>query len=766
MHQFRGLVAAEIKLLLKSRSFWVLAVFGVAGALLPTVGLLIWQLMAVATVKRDEPEGFLAIGVVLPCDTVKLFLARGLAVWVLLAGMWPLMVILLMCQSKATFAMGQLALLTVKYLVTGIVSIGLAFLVGVMVRHRWQLYLLTGLVYGVSWAFGSNLGWFPTWCTFLALGHGELLPVVPTLTVNIYPQLAFTLALALFQTGLAGLFIVGAAVRQMRRRREPVSRSSWLGGLVLVAGLILLVGGSYAWSELRERERSYRLSFQTPQPLPAGKQTRELTIGPRLAAYRLELNVHTAARFLEGKATIRMKGPVPASGLLRFALRSYFAVEQVFLVDDGGRLNYRRDASRLTVQIPKAYRKRNNLTLQINYSGKVWEWLNHLCARPAGLVNFITREYSVLRSGYAWYPIPGEHRLFRREFYRGPWDGSPQTALQAKRVPHSPVPFRLVVNLDSTQLAVTNLELDRVVRLKGKYQTRCYYRSERGQDLYLLVGPYRFTRKVFAGQPKPIPVYYFGQSSRCLDRVLRSVAEPYRFYETIFQPDGAESLGKSNGLRGFSVVEIPNFCDMFYGVNALVLKDTLLVGEMSFRYDAWRRVDCVAGSLMGWWPEDFTRFGKVRHGNIAEGLQTYLYVLYNTKLMQPGFYNGIKQSLLKGTPIFEEAALPYACGGPVVREVFMICDALRASGKGDQAIGQLMRQLYPIYMQKGMVSTAAFSKAVKTVMAQQKWSAPKAAMIHRRLRRIECAIRNPETWLTKPLFAGLIYGFDTITVYQ
>jgi hypothetical protein len=751
MKQLWWLTVAEIRLMLRSKTFWLLGLLTVALSLMTSLHLLLILFIAVTAFKRDERVGLTEIFAVLPYNVAELYLARALAALSLLTGMWPLMLAVISGVTGTAEWLtpeAQLALLTLKYLTTCITAIGFIFLAGAVTRSSLQLYLVTGAGWAVGFIFASNLRYFPDWSVIFALGHGMMLPSAPSAALGYFHQQGLLPGIVVFQCALAVLFLLGAIAWEMRKRRESsLSVKRLLVPALLTVVVGLAAGGAVLW-ELEGRSHGYRLALQGSY-LPAAAKG-EPIVKPDLVAYRLDLNLQTATHALGGTANLKLKWDDPTVRSLTFTLRPYFIVRKIKLAGHDGPLAWRRGGSRLTVWLPEEYPPRKTATLQISYSGTVWEWSSGLMVRPNGPVNLIAPAFSLLRSGYAWYPVPGAEPLYTWETYQYPGSTREKTAPWARRVSHDPVPFVLTVKLDNNNMAVSNLTPDGLKRLTGKYQKEYRFRSRQGRDVFLIAGPYHHEKRAFANRGEWLDVYCFRQHRRRLNRVWESLIEPYQFYEAMFQSQGAVAGVITPAGKTGTVVEIPSFFS-FMESQDLLLTDTVLLLENYFRVSR-RSIALVAemqankrdlAILQRWWAENPVRYEWERDGQIGEGLLLYFATLGLEKRWGRDFYK-----VLKGN-YFKELTLPILTGGPVVREVFAIMKTLRDRQTSDLVIKQLTGRLYRIYSRQRRIDPGDFSREVETALTQR--DIPKARIdeIRRRLFQLDQEARKPERRLIR-----------------
>ena len=744
MKQLFQLTAYEIKYGLRSKALWLLGVLAIITMELPIVGLLLLLFFIVRAITRDEAAGFSLVISSLPHSTAILFLARALAVLSLLLGLWPFMLVVIgffpqMAPARWLFDGTQFTWLTVKYIVTCLTVVGFVFFAGAVTRFSTRLYFITGFCWFAGWCFASNLADFPFWARMLLFGHGELLPTTaPAALTGYFLQQEMLPQFAVYQAGIALLLIVLAAGRQMARRKECILRSKLLIALGLTAIIAASTAGFSLWQELNNREKEFRLAMEEPVTVQTAPG-----IQAELQDYDLVVNLKTAAHHFAGTAVLKLKLVDRPSDVLCFTLRHCFAVEDVFKTGSGRCLDWQRDGSRLTVHVPEGYLPGDELNVTIVYSGQVWEWANGNSTRPDGPVIFLDPSYSLLRSGYAWYPVPGDTPLYTRKYFLNKPKLGPEFTLWGKRIYHPAVPFALTVNIDTDNTVVSNLDQTDVTLLSGEYKRRYRFTSLQGRDVFVIAGPYHYEKRKFPGRKDYAAVYCYPQDKDKLDKVMNRLMPQYTFYAEMLQGWQPESQAKT-----CTVVEVPHEL-MFSDVT---LTDTILVNDTEFEsfMERWMEIfgttdltDAVHSTdALQYWGQDAVVNGYSK-GNIIDGMGCYLQTLYLEKTRGPVYYEQVKQALLIEERDNRGRTLLFS--GPVVRDVFMVLDAIRTSELGDSAIQQIMRELYQVGTRKRTIDPADFSRAVKAVLAETNWPQARYDEINWRLESIKANITSPDS---------------------
>ncbi len=754
MNQLWLLVHREIKFYLKSKIFWLLGSLAIMTAFLPSLNVLMIQFMVINTVTRDERANFSIIFATLPYSTAKLWLARAMAVFFLLLAIWPLIVLVLgflieIEPAEWLLNCQHFGLLMLKYITLCLASIGFVFLCSLFTRRLWKLYLIVGIGWLFEVYFTSNLSHFPSWITLIVFGHGEMGLTAPSTAFGYFLQPDLFL-FYVFQIASSIFLVLGVVLYHMAKRSEQILHCK-LVSVFLIWLMIASCAGVTFYRENTQREREFCLGLQEIQELEAVTTKASAVKTPVLESYDLKIKLHTVSHSLEGKAILKLKLPNIRSKMFFFTLRNYFKVTDVVEAETGKKLEWRRYGSYLTVSIPE-YQQRKTLKLGITYSGQVWEWFDGL-AHPTGPVNFVTPSFSLLRSGYAWYPVPGVHPLYRRKYYAKPWDSILGANLWAKHARHPSVPFSLTVDLDSDSSAVTNLEWTGRELLTGEYKQRYKFVSLHGRDVFLMTGPFYHEKREIPNRQGFLNVYCYRQHQSKITGVVNSLTEPYLFFQRILLPDRVESS------KIGTVVEIPAF--FFFQENGiyannLTLTDTVLIPEQYFRTGkqslsifagpkrlGFREILYNIAILQRWEQDDATHEnGKA---GVISGLGLYRRALYMEKINGRAYYN--RYLLIEGIDDV-----------PIARDVFLTLDAIRSSKLGDKSINKLMGFFFQIYNQTGAIYPKTFIKVINTMLEKANLTQEKKKEIRRRLKSIAQYI--DETRPQKIRSSVMLYPFN------
>ncbi|SMD15835.1 ABC transporter permease [Sporomusa malonica] len=778
MSQLSQLIIAEIRICLKSKTHWLIGLLAIVAVFIPALMFLIILILMINVLNRDEQSGFANILRSLPLPTEKLILARMLAVFFILLGLWPFMVIvvgvLLETQpAEWLFNSNDLLFLTLKYVTTCITIICFTFFLNLLTGYSAWLYFLAGFCWISTRILVNNLADFPGLGKLFFISHAVMLPSWPSVVLGYFPHQELMPAFALFMVAIAILFLLAAATWQMKKRGEAVWQSKLVIPLLILAVTGSVFAGGLILRELDNREKDFHSAFQET----ARRQPFNYLPGsiPVLENYHLQLKMKSQSHRLEGLATLQLKLGANSAEEVCFTLRNYFIVQKVILADSGQEINWRQEGSRLLIRIPSDYQDRKSLSLAISYSGQVWEWFNGRLARPTGPVNLVSPSFSLLRSGYAWYPIPGDHLLYQLQEYSSFKNDSLETTLWAKYAGHIAVPFTMTVDIDSDNMVASNLDQVENEPLTGDYKRRYHFASDSGRDVFLVTGPYQREKRDFPGREGFVEVYFYPQHQRQIDRVLHALAEPYRFYEELLQPASFDRPIAGHQDKLLTVIEMPTFfsySETGESSRILTLTNSVLFSENYFRTGKhlFAFLDDIQANkgdlavLQRWWQEDITRmYGWDRDGNISESIMLYLHTLYNEKKHGPAYYAQVKENLLAAVSTSNgegDFTRPSLIGGSVAKDVFMILDTIRNFQFGNTAIRDVICSLYTVYCSQKEIQPDEFANIIERILIKHDCPQEKRAEIYRRLDNITRRANDPNAWRLKTNLSITIFSFN------
>lgn len=761
MKDYCNFIILETTLILRSKSFWTLACFSIVFILLPSITLLLGQFILIYQVSRDKRTNISGILSPLPYCAVKLYLARFVAALSVLLSLWPFMLAVLiffpeMKCGEWVFVPRAIIILTIKYFLLCLTQVSLVFFFRTITGKLPLLYLLSIACWITTSELANNTGFLPGFAKLFVLGQGFMLPSAPSLAVGYFPLQDIFPGFALFQVGLALLFIVMSLARQMFQRSQSILRPGLITALVFFSLAFLWAGGHTVLNELDHREHGFRELVQSASAVQAPLIATTAILNPE--SYSLTVKLKTSEHHLDGTAIIKGKVSGPHSDGIIFTLRDCFTVSSVQELTTKTPLKWTQSGAALTVYLPDACQEDQTLNLAISYGGEVWEWFPDRMARPYGLVNIVATPFSLLRSGYAWYPIPGNHNLYSGCEFINPLTGQKQHTLRANRAVHPPLPFSLAVDIDTEDMIASNLNQTAVETLSGEYKRRYRFYSETGRDVFLLSGPYE--RQTYNMPDRIITVYNFPVHENQSSRVINSLAPIYNLYKDMLQETTVSTTRQSDGSN-FTVIEIPPFLlfsEDGEPLKNLTLTDSVVLSENYFKTDnlslgflntiqANKRDMAV---LQRWWQEDLSEEDMIIEGygnsSIGSSLSYYLYVIGLEKIRIPEFYIQAKQNIeTQQRLLIDDYCLPLLPISPVAREIYPVLDTLRTE-LGDQALRKVLRNLYRLYVRQGNIQATDFSQTIEMALAASVLAPEEQADIRMHLRNIERLTASPEVF--------------------
>ncbi len=741
------LIGQEIGLSLRSKRYWLLGFLAVVATFIPSITLLLLQFMVIATVTRERRTGFSGILASLPDQTAQLSLARALATFCLLLGLWPFMLLTVgflpgLEPAAWLFNVRDLAAASFHYLVYCMAAVGFVFFSSLWTKRAGRLYLISGLAWLVGMYLASNTTLYPYWSNFLILSNRAIRFMAPGTALGYFPEPDVFPALTIFHVAVSVLLWALATMGEIVKRGEWLTCPKTLLGLILTMMLLGITTGVTVWRGLHQRGDQFRLVGQETDRLQRIITRSKMKTAPVWEACDLQIKLHSVTHRLEGKAKLSLRLE-KSTDCVFFTLRNYLTVESVTLAGVSQRLQWRRDGSVLAVRLPEHYQRGDKFTLAIRYSGSVWEWATGELTRPSGALNFVTSAFSLLRSGHAWYPVPGVQPLSKRLPYVALDGRTTGETIWAARASHPAVRFHLTVDSDTDNQIVTNLERTGVEPLTGPYKKRYRFNSPRGRDVYLLAGPYDYQKRAMPDGVGFMEVYSYPRHQSRVTAVLNSLTKPYRYYQELFQQPESVRSGKT-----CTVLELPALA--FLAGNEefgrdLSLTDTILISEDLFQAGKWRLAAAAMmqdnkrsmAVLQRWLQEDLTVGGSYYNGSICEGLMLYLFALQAADNGGREFFDSIKLNLQAGKGADSgEFYLPRMASGPVIRDVFLLFEAMRAADSGTVVLKQVTQRLYAVYIQKRTISASDFAGVIQTVLAGTDWPSRQTELIRQYLRNI------------------------------
>ncbi len=754
--------------MLRSKSFWIIACLSIICILLPLITLLLGQFILIYQFTRDERTNISDIMQTLPYDADTLCFARASAGFLMLLFLWPFMLIVLMFFPELKMAEwalmpGILSFLTLKYITICFIQVGLVFLFRIVSRNILLLYFLSIAWWITTSDLASNFSYWPDFFQLFVFGQGFMLPNAPSLAMGYFPLQDIFFDYAAFQAGAAVLFIILLISKQLYRHKQPILRSKLLMVLFIFSLAAMYIGGSSVLKELEHRDHNFNELIQasdSPQvPISAAA-----TFVPE--SYNLTAKLKTASHYFYGTAIIKGKISGQNPDKISFTLRNYFSVTSISDTATAAPLKWQQQGTSLLVYLPEDYKDNQPLTLSISYSGEVWEWFPDRVSQPKnGPVNFIAAPYSLLRSGYAWYPVPGDHNLYGYYDYINPVTDKTQRTLRAKRVVHQPLPFSMTVDIDTDNTVVSNLDQTSAENLSGEYKHRYKFYSETGHNVFLLAGPYE--RQVYNVPDENVTVYSLPLHKGENSRVISSLADTYGFYKDMLQDKNSPTD------KNTTIIEIPPTLLVSKDGESrkdLTLTDSILLSENYFKSDdlAFDFLNQIQANkrdiavLQRWWQEDLSGgpLDTDPANNICSSLSYYLYILGLEKTRSPEFYTLAKQNIQsQNRVLIDDFSMPWLPVSSINREVFSVLDILRTEC-GDQYLKKVIRDLYHIYTQQGYISVDDFSKTIDSELADSALSLEKQTEVRKHLSIIKQITANHEPINVTPSMTQFAFDLE------
>lgn len=729
----------EIRLYLKSKKFWLAAflmnayawaAFLLAGQVMSGVAQMfipVLLFLCAEVILRHNRIDFTKIIDTLPYNCVCLISGRALAVLAvfLLLGLELLMTILLAANTSLPVYYGWYACLAfmVKYGVACVHVLSITFFVSSLTKKAVPLYtaLLCWWLIGVF--LTGNIGvLFPQWVALVNFTFIHGFGGNPSEVSGVYPYEGMITTVIGFQlTWSVILFIIAVNIETARRRSKiNVGKMCFLGVNYVVVIVLTFYAAWQQLGPLNTAQEKVAPSLSTARLEPASPNALSSIY---LANYDLHITLDTKSHTMAAKSQVTMgKSDGTAVPCVEFTLRDCFSVQQVINKDTGKPLLWQQHGPYITVTIPPdSFTANGLLTVEISYLGIVSEWAKDIYGQPTGLVNIVASPFTFLRGGYGWYPVLGRQPLYTVMSYTLPLANQPKQLMQSVLVTHKPVPFKLLVDSDSEDMCISNMELS--ARYKNGGWQRHEFFSAAGKDVFLLVGPYEHVRLAVNGSDKAIDFYYFTAHNYNLHNMTYKVSQ-IDYYNKLVPREKHIVTGDINS--NYAIFEVPRFLtyDSLMNTSNLGIIDAIALPEAIFITKAlqspwWSqpagRILSEARSLNLWWPNCFSK----TNGDIADGLALYMYTLYGENRYGKKFYDNAReywQVYSETSPANEEML---GQRGRVVQQTFLLVDGIRQSRLGDEGVKQFLRLVNNRYQEKRVISVADLVDALEVIGASQ-----------------------------------------------
>lgn len=770
-------VLFEIKVCLNNWNIWLLALlvnaytwtaFVLAGQVMSGAAQMFFPVLiflAVVAVTRNKKEDFTEIMYTLPYNNLCLLVGQALAIFslFLLLGIELLLTMLLVSYTALPVYISWSACwaFMVKYIIVCINVIGITFLVASLTRSAVRLYSILLFLWLVGAFVASNTGLlFPPWVAMLNFTYIHGFGGNPSEITGLFPHDTWVAAIVFFQvTSSLVLFIIAVSIESVKRgpqqdlvKQCAVQTLPWIAVIAVISTILWgnIEGDRVGNKVLPPREDSVVSAIAVSSQKRVVLPTR----------YNLYIKLDTKSHQLAGKAQITLTSPAnvlpPA---IEFTLRDYLYVNKVVDTTTGQALEWRQQGAYLTVLPPKSFAAASLITVEISYSGVVWEWSNDFSGQPAGLVNFVADPVTCLRGGHAWYPVVGRQSLYSTTSYSLPFATKPKELVQPLLILHDPVPFEMTVDSRDAVTFISNLELVETYNVDSIKRHKFFSQACRG--VVLLSGPYAHTPIVVSGVGDVVDLYHFPAHSGNLSDITKKQAQIIDYYDSLVPREKNTSLFGER-KRNYVMFEAPRFLvyDNLMRANNLGLLSIVPVTEAisvtkALQSPWWSqaasRTLSEARLLNLWWPNCFSQ----AYGNIADGLALYMYTLHKEHKYGKKSYDNAReywQSYADDSPDNEEML---GRRGQVVQEVFLLLDTIRGSNLGDDGVKQFLRIIYARYQNTAEISVNDIVDALKQIGAFANENAPKEGSLmevkyRERINKLTHVLENP----TKNRFCG------------
>ncbi|MEG6586744.1 hypothetical protein [Dendrosporobacter sp. 1207_IL3150] len=717
-----NMVKFELLLFMKERNFWLVfllmnvyswAAFVLAGQIMSGVAQMFIPLLgylAIEIVTREKRDNFTEITQSLPYNDY-IFLSRIITILLLflLLGTVLTLAILLVSLLPLPIYVSYSAWLAfvIKYAMIGINVSSLMFFVASLSRKPSLLYAAL-FVWWISGIFvTSNAGiLFPlnlAIANFTYIGGfggnpseiSGLFPNGDLIAGTILFQIAFSIMLMVFALAIA---------RNRSIVKLGIFRTKIAQGLTYLV-MVLLVGLVAVQYSHVKKEQSSAISGNSIVMAKTYEQSTIIVDG-----YDLNLSILPEQHKITAKAKVELRNSGTSPAQIYFTLLEYLNVQEVKNAVSGELLEWVQEGPYLTVSTLGQFDNEGRLNISFDYAGRVWEWRNDFYGHPAGLVNFVAKPFTFLRGGYAWYPIIGRHQTHSIVDYKLPWLKAEYQMIQHIPITYQPVRFNMTVNSEQDLTIISNLKL--VTKNQQDNQMRYEFKSNLVSDVFLLAGPYEYTQITTNASKSPLDCYYFPSHGQNINKIAHGYSQIIKFYDSLIPNDFESTI----------IFESPRFLtyDTMMRTNNNGLIGAIPITEaLSVTKALWSpwwsqssgHALTQARILNLWWPNCFND----NHSTVADGFAIYMFTLFKEHQRGRMFYDDAKEYWLsynENSPDNEEML---GRRGYILREVFLLMDAIRKSKLGDAGVKEFLRIINAQYKSKRVIETADIILALDQV---------------------------------------------------
>lgn len=712
MKNIMALALQEMKLGIKGIGYWVLVVlvnalliyslyqyqiFALRATVFFYIFFVFWN---IGIISRDWRSGTVEIINTLPCKDLELLTARIIGSFLLLALLGLQMFLVITTVELFVFStpMPFFDLLWnywLNYFLVSINSICITLFIEVICCSR--IFLATLLTVFCLIFMDSIDGDYntllPYWLPPINLSDNIANTEVSSQLTDRFPKNGFLPMILCQQLGLSVMLFLASYYFYSKRRSLGKLRLSYLL-MLLTAFIVFLTGSILLVQEYTGHDRSYQEALgnaviDKEQAVDSGNMLRP-------AGYVMDIKLKTALNVVDCDVKLSFKN-MSSSELqeIPLTLKNYYTIQQV--TDGSGKeLAWERKGDFIAVKLSSPLAAGAAMEVNLNYSGKVWEWFTDVDAQPRGLINFVSPDMTLLRSGHAWYPVLGKKQVYNIADYPRKWSNEPRKILSACNVSHPPAAFAVTVEIDRDMEVVTGLPLQENTYLPERHGRKFAFFSSSAQNIFLIAAPY-VKMPALSGD---MMAYYAKLHEENVNPILTLVNDRTTFYEKMIPLKHKQYL---------NVVEVPYFLlNSWMGETAerksLELNNVILISEHCFRSlpnedTSEKKIQMLSfeeAVLSLWWPG----FNTSNPGNISAGMLSYMYTLYKESMLGKEYYNDVKQFWLQYKPVMSSSSYwdkdrEHAGGETLfVKEIFLMLDDIRQSELGDDGVKDFMKKVY------------------------------------------------------------------------
>jgi len=716
MNTIIAIALQEMRLGLKGVGYWVLVVlvnflllyslyedqwFALRVTVFLYVFFIFWNTGIVA---RDWRSGTAEIVNTLPCMDWELLLGRALGGFLLLGllGMEMFLVatsaVLFVFPTPMPFS-DLLWNYWLNYFLISINSICITLFMEAICRSSIFLSTMLTVFYLILMVIldGDLNTSLPYWLPPINLAVDLAATEFPSQLTGRFPKTGFIPMVLCQQLGLSAMLFLVSYYFYSKRRSLGQLRLSYI--LMLTTAFAVFLAGSILFvQEYEERDQTYHESFMNAMADAGQAVDTANMLQP--VSYVMDIKLKTALSTVDCGAKLAFRNM--SNGEIQeipLTLKNYYIIHNI-KDGNGKELAWERNGDFIAVKLSAPLAAGATMKVDLDYSGKVWEWFTDSDAQPRGFINFVSPVMTLLRSGHAWYPVLGKNPVYNIIDYPSKWTNQPTQILSARNVSHLPAAFAITVEIDRDMEVVTGLPLKEELYLAEGTGRKFTFFSSAAQDVFLIAAPY-----VKIADPKGSVITYCAKlHEKNANPIITLVNDRVTFYKKLIPLTDKQSL---------NIVEAPQFLlNSWMGETAerkrLGLRNAILISEYFFKSlpnedtseKELQMLHFEEAVLGFWWPG----FDTSDPGNISAGMLSYMHTLYKENILGKEYYDGVKHFWLQYKPESKWVSGPGVdrdrshAGGDnlVVKEVFLILDDIRQSELGDEGVKAFMQKVHAL----------------------------------------------------------------------